>query len=83
MIIDIGTNGEVVIGNKDKMMTASCAAGGAYEGYQISCGVGAIEGAITKLKIDNGIATYLDFVKITAENGCKSSYNKAKSIYNQ
>jgi hypothetical protein len=27
--------------------------------------------------------TYLDFVKITAENGCKSSYNKAKSIYNQ
>jgi osmotically-inducible protein OsmY len=27
--------------------------------------------------------SYLDFVKITAENGCKSSYNKAKSIYNQ
>jgi len=54
MIVDIGTNGEVVIGNKDKIMTASCAAGGAYEGYQISCGVGAIEGAITKIKIRDG-----------------------------
>lgn len=58
MIIDIGTNGEVVIGNKDKILTASCAAGGAYEGYQISCGVGAIEGAITKVKIENGHLTY-------------------------
>ena len=58
MIIDIGTNGEVVIGNKDRMITASCAAGGAYEGYQISCGVGAIEGAITKLRIDGGRAIY-------------------------
>ena len=58
MIIDIGTNGEVVIGNRDKIMTASCAAGGAYEGYQISCGVGAIEGAITKVKIRNGQLNY-------------------------
>ncbi len=58
MIIDIGTNGEVVVGNRDKMLTASCAAGGAYEGYQIRCGVGAIEGAITQLKIDNGQVHY-------------------------
>jgi uncharacterized 2Fe-2S/4Fe-4S cluster protein (DUF4445 family) len=58
MIIDIGTNGEVVIGNKDRIITASCAAGGAYEGYQIGCGVGAIEGAITKLRIDDGRVIY-------------------------
>ncbi len=58
MIIDIGTNGEVVIGNKDKIMTASCAAGGAYEGYQIRCGVGAIEGAITKFRIENNKRIY-------------------------
>lgn len=58
MIIDIGTNGEVVIGNKDRIITASCAAGGAYEGYQIKCGVGAIEGAITQLKIENGKVWY-------------------------
>ncbi|MBN1444944.1 MAG: DUF4445 domain-containing protein [Candidatus Omnitrophica bacterium] len=58
MIIDIGTNGEVVIGNRHKIMTASCAAGGAYEGYQISCGVGAVEGAITNVWSDNGKLEY-------------------------
>lgn len=58
MIIDIGTNGEVVIGNKDRIMTASCAAGGAYEGYQIRCGVGAIQGAITEVRIEDGEARY-------------------------
>jgi uncharacterized 2Fe-2S/4Fe-4S cluster protein (DUF4445 family) len=46
MLIDIGTNGEVVIGNKERLMTASCAAGGAYEGATIRCGCGAIQGAI-------------------------------------
>ncbi len=58
MIIDIGTNGEVVIGNRDKIMTASCAAGGAYEGYQIKCGVGAIQGAITEVRIEDGKVRY-------------------------
>ena len=58
MIIDIGTNGELVIGNKDRLLTASCAAGGAYEGYQIRCGVGAIEGAITRISIENGKLSY-------------------------
>ena len=58
MIIDIGTNGEVVIGNRKEMITASCAAGGAYEGYQIRCGVGAIQGAITQVRIDQGKATF-------------------------
>jgi len=58
MVIDIGTNGEVVVGNKDRILTASCAAGGAYEGYQTRCGVGAVEGAITKIRIDDGQAVY-------------------------
>jgi len=54
MIIDIGTNGEVVIGNRNRLMTASCAAGGAYEGYQIRCGVGAIAGAVVQVEIKSG-----------------------------
>jgi len=58
MIVDIGTNGEVVIGNNKLILTASCAAGGAYEGYQISCGVGAIAGAITEVKIDDSKIKY-------------------------
>ncbi|MCD6416369.1 MAG: DUF4445 domain-containing protein [Planctomycetes bacterium] len=58
MVIDIGTNGEVVIGNKSKMMSASCAAGGAYEGATISCGVGAVDGAISNVWITDGHVTY-------------------------
>ena len=58
MIIDIGTNGEVVIGNKYRIMSASCAAGGAYEGATVKCGVGAVEGAIKNVKILNGEVKY-------------------------
>jgi len=58
MVIDIGTNGEVVIGNKDKMMSASCAAGGAYEGATVTCGSGAVEGAISNVWITDGHVTY-------------------------
>jgi len=58
MVIDIGTNGEVAIGNRDKIMTASCAAGGAYEGATTKCGVGAIEGAIKNIWITEGNIDY-------------------------
>ncbi|MEA3485354.1 MAG: ASKHA domain-containing protein [Candidatus Aerophobetes bacterium] len=58
MIIDIGTNGEVVIGNKNKVLTASCAAGGAYEGATVGSGIGAVEGAIKNVKIVNGRVEY-------------------------
>jgi len=58
MVIDIGTNGEVVIGNKERMMSASCAAGGAYEGATVSCGAGAVEGAVKNVWITDGHATY-------------------------
>ena len=58
MLIDIGTNGEVVVGNHQRMMTASCAAGGAYEGATTECGVGAIEGAIKNIWISDGSVAY-------------------------
>ena len=58
MIIDIGTNGEIVIGNKDKMMSASCAAGGAYEGAAVKYGTGAVEGAIKNVSIMDGKVKY-------------------------
>jgi len=54
MLIDIGTNGEIVIGNKEKLIATSAAAGGAFEGVNISCGIGAVEGAIKEIKILNG-----------------------------
>jgi len=58
LLIDIGTNGEVAIGNKHRLMTASCAAGGAYEGATTKCGVGAIDGAIKNVWITDGRAEY-------------------------
>jgi len=46
LVVDIGTNGEIVLGTKDKLCAASCAAGPAMEGARISCGSRAVEGAI-------------------------------------
>jgi len=58
LMLDVGTNGEVAIGNRDKIMTASCAAGGAYEGATVGSGVGALEGAIKDVRIGNGKAEF-------------------------
>jgi uncharacterized 2Fe-2S/4Fe-4S cluster protein (DUF4445 family) len=52
LIIDIGTNGEVVVGNRDRLLSSSCATGPAFEGAQISCGMRAMSGAIEKVRID-------------------------------
>lgn len=55
MMIDIGTNTEIVIGNKDRMIATSCASGPAFEGSGIKCGSGAVEGAIHKVEIDESM----------------------------
>ncbi len=46
LAIDIGTNGELILGTKNKLYAASCAAGPAFEGARISCGSRAVDGAI-------------------------------------
>lgn len=51
--IDLGTNGEMVYGNADFMLTCACSAGPAFEGGDISCGMRATKGAIQKLTIDD------------------------------
>lgn len=53
LAIDIGTNGEVVIGTKDKLLAASCAAGPAFEGARITCGSRAADGAIEAVVVEN------------------------------
>jgi uncharacterized 2Fe-2S/4Fe-4S cluster protein (DUF4445 family) len=54
MMIDIGTNGEIVLVKDNKIFAASTAAGPAFEGAGISCGMRAMSGAIEKVKYDNG-----------------------------
>lgn len=52
MLIDIGTNGEMALGNRNKILTPSTAAGPALEGGNIQYGTGSIKGAISKVAID-------------------------------
>jgi len=51
LFIDVGTNGEIVLGNKDWLMTASCSAGPAFEGGGVRWGMRAEEGAIEQVSI--------------------------------
>ena len=52
LFIDLGTNGEIVFGNSDFMMSCACSAGPAFEGGDISCGMRATDGAIEACSID-------------------------------
>jgi uncharacterized 2Fe-2S/4Fe-4S cluster protein (DUF4445 family) len=52
LFIDIGTNGEIVLGSSEWLMTASCSAGPAFEGGGIRWGMRAEDGAIEKVTID-------------------------------
>ena len=54
LIIDIGTNGELVLGNRQKLISTSCATGPAFEGAEIRFGMRAAPGAIEKIVIDKG-----------------------------
>ncbi|MCP4690287.1 MAG: DUF4445 domain-containing protein, partial [Desulfobacterales bacterium] len=52
LIIDIGTNGELVLGNRHKLISSSCATGPALEGAQLAFGMRAAPGAIERIEID-------------------------------
>ncbi|MCG0274621.1 MAG: ASKHA domain-containing protein [Thermosediminibacteraceae bacterium] len=54
LVIDLGTNGEIVVGNKDRMLAASTAAGPALEGGGIQFGMRGTTGAIERVNIQNG-----------------------------
>ncbi len=53
LFIDLGTNGELVMGNRDYMLTCACSAGPAFEGGDISCGMRAMKGAVDSVDIDS------------------------------
>jgi len=53
-LIDLGTNGEIVLGNKTQIVCASTAAGPAFEGANISMGMRAVTGAISSLNLVDG-----------------------------
>ena len=58
LLIDIGTNGEMVLGNKDRALACSTAAGPAFEGAKISCGMRGAEGAVDHVFLQDGKVQY-------------------------
>lgn len=53
-LVDLGTNGEIVVGNRDRLLCASTAAGPAFEGARISMGMRAATGAISEVSVHDG-----------------------------
>ncbi len=69
LFVDLGTNGELVFGNSDFLMSCACSAGPAFEGGDISCGMRATDGAIEACTIDK--ETMEPTFKIVGEPGQK------------
>ena len=70
LFIDLGTNGELVFGNEEFMMSCACSAGPAFEGGDISCGMRATDGAIEACTIDK--ETMEPTLSIIGEEGQKA-----------
>lgn len=58
LLVDLGTNGEMAIGNQDKILVTSTAAGPAFEGGNIRCGCASVAGAICKVRFDDKKVQY-------------------------
>jgi uncharacterized 2Fe-2S/4Fe-4S cluster protein (DUF4445 family) len=72
LFIDIGTNGEIVLGNKDKLYCCSTAAGPAFEGAHISCGLGGISGAVDSALLENNLIEFSTIANEKAMGICGS-----------
>ena len=68
MFIDLGTNGEMGIGNKEKILVTSTAAGPAFEGGNITWGMGSVPGAICSVKLE-GTETEVKTIRDEAPQG--------------
>ncbi|HEY5041696.1 MAG TPA: ASKHA domain-containing protein, partial [Verrucomicrobiae bacterium] len=72
-VMDIGTNTELILGNKNKIFAASCPAGPAFEGGAISCGMPGLPGAIEKIKINGDGSVSVGVIgDVPAEGICGS-----------
>lgn len=68
LLVDLGTNGEMALGNKDKILVTSTAAGPAFEGGNISWGMGSVDGAICSVKL-NGAEAEVQTIRDKAPEG--------------
>jgi len=75
LLADIGTNGEIVLGNKEWMIGAAASAGPAFEGSGLAFGMKAVRGAIEKVEIDKNLSVKLETIGQAKPKGiCGSGY---------
>ena len=72
MLVDVGTNTEVVVGNQERMLAASCPAGPAFEGGEVTYGMPGYSGAIESVKIDTDNVKYDTIGGVNPEGICGS-----------
>jgi uncharacterized 2Fe-2S/4Fe-4S cluster protein (DUF4445 family) len=72
LLIDVGTNGEVVLGNDTFLVSCSCSAGPAFEGGEVGFGVRAMNGAIERVWINDGVVEYSTIGNGKAKGICGS-----------
>jgi len=72
LLVDIGTNGETAIGNKEWIVTTSASAGPALEGASVACGMRAEKGAIESVYIADGEIRYKTIGEVQAKGICGS-----------
>jgi len=73
LLMDIGTNTEILCGNRDKLLVASCPAGPAFEGGAVNCGMPGLKGAIERVEITpEGHPIYQVIDDVPAEGICGS-----------
>ncbi len=82
-LIDLGTNGEIVLGNKHMIVCASTAAGPAFEGSNISMGMRAVTGAISSLSLLDGKINVSVIGNTLAKGICGSALIDAIAIFRQ
>jgi uncharacterized 2Fe-2S/4Fe-4S cluster protein (DUF4445 family) len=75
LLVDIGTNGEIVLGNRDWMIGSAASAGPAFEGSGLNSGMKAVKGAVNKVDIDDGLNVRLETIGAGPPKGiCGSGY---------
>ena len=72
MLVDVGTNTEVVLGNRHRLMTASCPAGPAFEGGQVTYGMPGYDGAVESITLDDKGLNYKTIGDAPAQGICGS-----------
>lgn len=72
MLVDVGTNTEVVLGNKHRLMAASCPAGPAFEGGEVTYGMPGYDGAVESITLEGNKVSYQTIGKTPPEGICGS-----------